>query len=128
MEDNINADDLRDSFPPGYEPRDYVENNEQVDREELMLLFGGRYKVPDYETLRGRYIAGRIAQKLSSARDEKRRRLILAARDGDEIKYIYVTACKDKKLLKFIQRRIERDIDGKNASLQIVERQIGMFD
>ena len=112
----------------GYAPQDYVQSNEQVDREELIRLFGGQYKVPGYETLRGRYIAGKIANKLSKSRDDKKRRLILAARDSDGIKYVYITACKDERLLKIIRRRVERDINSKKASLDILEHQLSMFD
>jgi len=107
---------------------DYVESREYIDRDELIKRFGDRYTVPDYETLSERYIAGRISQTLSAARDEQNRRLILAARGKDGIRYVFITACKNVHILKTIKERIARDIDGQTASLQKVDLQLQTVD
>ena len=103
----------------------YIEScGESVDREELIGLFGDSYDVPDYDTLADRYIAGRIAQDLSRARDDDKRRVILAARDKDKIKYVYIHVCRNVELLTNIQQRTQHEIDGRTASLEKVEFQL----
>jgi len=98
----------------------YVESRGTVGRDELKELFGGDYDIPDYWTLSERYIAGKIAQDLSHSRDKKKRRLILAARCKDGIKYVCVPSCGDAAVLKTIKERIARDIAGQNSSLRTV--------
>ncbi|MDR3319239.1 MAG: hypothetical protein LBS99_07340 [Clostridiales bacterium] len=102
----------------------YVESREYVDRDELTGLFGNRYTVPDYDTLSERYIASRIARTLSAFRDGENRRMILAARCRDGIKYVCVASCKNAPLLKNIKRRITNDIDGQTASLKKVRARL----
>jgi homoaconitase/3-isopropylmalate dehydratase large subunit len=106
----------------------YVETKETVDREELVQLFGDRYAVPSYEMLSERYIAGKIAQDLSAARDEEHRRLILAARYKEGIKYVFISSCKNSRMLQKIKLRIAADIHGQEVSLNKVNTQLKGLD
>jgi hypothetical protein len=99
----------------------YVADKEQVSRDELVGLFGDKYKVPSYETLSHRYISARIAVQLSAARDDKSRRLILAARDENGIQYVFIPSCDNPVTLKNIRERIVYDIHGQEASLEKVD-------
>jgi hypothetical protein len=102
----------------------YIAGKETVDRDELIRLFWPDYDVPPYKVLAERYIAGKIAQDLSALRDDKKRRLVLAARCEDGIKYIYITACKSPRILRNIRFRILHDIHGQEVSLEKVETQL----
>ena len=99
----------------------YVEALGTVSREELMDVFGDSYDVPDRETLSGRYIAGKIAQDLSRARDKKKRRVILAVKDKDGTKYVFIPDCSDAGVLETIKTHIAHDIEGHTASLKKVK-------
>jgi hypothetical protein len=86
--------------------------------------FADRYRVPPYEKLARSYLAAKIAQGLASARDGDGRRLILAKRGKDGVRYVNITACRKLPVLRHIRQRIQKDIVGQGASLEKVELQI----
>lgn len=107
---------------------DFVESKGEIDREEMIARFGANYRVPSYEKLSKSYIASRIAQGLSAARDEEGRRLVLAKRGKDNTVYVNIVACKSIKTLTHIRGRIEKDINGQTASLEKVDIQLEGLD
>ncbi|MDR2634890.1 MAG: hypothetical protein LBC13_02800 [Clostridiales bacterium] len=102
----------------------FIDGREIVGREEMIARFGDNYKVPPYEKLSKSYIASKIAQVLSKARDGDGRRLVLAKRGKDGVHYVNIDVCESLPVLLHIQNRIERDIIGQGASLEKVETRI----
>ncbi|GHU97980.1 hypothetical protein FACS1894211_00910 [Clostridia bacterium] len=104
----------------------FVDGKEMIDREEIIARFGDGYKIPPYEALRRKYIAAKIAQGFSQARDEDGRRLVLARRSRDGVQYVNIDICKNLVPLEDIRRRIENDIIGQSASLEKVDNRIAV--
>lgn len=106
----------------------FMDGKEIVSREEIIARFRYRYKIPSYEKLLKSYIAAKIAQELSAARDEDGRRLILAKRGKDGVHYVSIDICKNITVLRHIRRRFEHDIIGQELSLDKVDSRISTIE
>jgi len=102
----------------------YMSDKVTVDKEEIISLFGDIYQLPSYEKLSKSYIASKISQALSRARDDEGRRLILAKRSEGITQYVNIPVCNDTGTLEHIKLRISRDIFGQRASLEKVDLQL----
>lgn len=103
---------------------DFVEGQGITDKDELIAILENKIDIPDYELLVERYIASIANRIVATVKDSRGRRCILAKRGTDGTKYVNLNKCSDLKVLKEIKSRIQKEIDGRHNSLNMVDLKI----
>ena len=105
---------------------EYVENNEFANKEDLIQLVKDEIDIPSMDELIKRYIASVIARKVSTVRDEQKRRRIVARRGAEDTIYTNIEKCLDPFIIEQIRNRYVRKAQGHNLALQNFEIKVGI--